>query len=202
MNHVFKKSLTSRGSNVRELFLGDSYDLVKRFWSESLRSVAPLYAHSRFVPSGIRAQYLQITGIPVLDTPPVGPFGILLDPHTGIPLPNESAKGATVSHASLPFIVQVDTVLHPTYIICFDQSHLRSKDVSNENQRHAKQKFLLHHRLFSFYYISHAPFLFAAAAIEKLDEIRNVLRSCGIPKCRFDCLAELKPHTESPQSFP
>ncbi len=85
---------------MRELYLGDSYDLIKRFWSESLRSIAPLYAHPRFVPSGIRTQYAQVTGISVFDAPPLGPFGILLDPPTGIPLPSESANGATASHAS------------------------------------------------------------------------------------------------------
>ena len=37
-----------------EQWLGDSYDLVKRFWKKSLEPVAPLYSHPRFVPSTIR----------------------------------------------------------------------------------------------------------------------------------------------------
>ncbi len=51
-----------------DVYLGDSYDLVKRFWSESLRSVGPLYAYSRFVPADIRVQYTAVTSIPILDT--------------------------------------------------------------------------------------------------------------------------------------
>jgi hypothetical protein len=53
---------------VRGIYLGDSYDIVKRFWSESLRAVAPLLAHPRFVPADIRMQYTSVTSIPVLDT--------------------------------------------------------------------------------------------------------------------------------------
>jgi hypothetical protein len=95
---------------LRGIYLGDSYDLVKRFWAESLRQVAPLHAHPRFVPLGIRAHYTSVTSIPVLDTNelPDGLFGVLLDPHTGIPQPSESSTEATASHAPLLFIMQVN----------------------------------------------------------------------------------------------
>src|SRR5438552_17254728 len=46
-NQRFERGRTK----VHEKYLGDSYDLVKRFWCESLGPVAPLYAHPRFVPS-------------------------------------------------------------------------------------------------------------------------------------------------------
>jgi hypothetical protein len=49
---------------LRGIYLGDSYGIVKRFWSESLRSIAPLYAHPRFVTPGIREQYTAVTSIP------------------------------------------------------------------------------------------------------------------------------------------
>jgi hypothetical protein len=176
----------SRGTKVRETYLGDSYDLVKRFWFESLRNIAPLYAHSRFVPHGIRVRYARVTAIPVLESPLHVPFGILLDPHTGIPLPSESISGATASHASLPFIVQVNETLHPSYIVCFDQSYNRSQEVSQEKQRHTKQEFLRQRGMSSFYYVSHAPFLFSASRIEILDASHDLLRSRGIPESRLD----------------
>src|SRR6266478_6504291 len=43
-NQRFERGRTK----VHEKYLGDSYDLVKRFWCESLGPVAPLYAHPRF----------------------------------------------------------------------------------------------------------------------------------------------------------
>lgn len=47
MNCIFEEVGIEEGKQVCELYLGDSYDLIKRFWSESLRSIAPLYAHRR-----------------------------------------------------------------------------------------------------------------------------------------------------------
>src|SRR5262249_45994777 len=102
-------------ATMREIYLGDSYDLVKRFWAESLRLVAPLFAHPRFVPAGIRPQYTAVTSIHVCaaNKLPEGPFGLLLDPNTGIPLPAESSTEASASHAPLPFIVQVNASMRP-----------------------------------------------------------------------------------------
>jgi len=60
---------------MRETYLGDSYDLVKRFWYESLKSIAPLYAHPRFVPPAIHSKYTAVTSISILDVRPVGQFG-------------------------------------------------------------------------------------------------------------------------------
>jgi len=94
---------------MHEKYLGDSYDLVKRFWRENLKRVAPLYAHPRFVPVEIRARYTSLTSIPIFESRPRGQFGILLDPHTGIPLPGE-AFHATASHAPLQFLVRESRV--------------------------------------------------------------------------------------------
>lgn len=60
-------------------FLGDSYDIVKRFWGERLANIAPLIAHPRFVPREIRREFELIVGIPILDegrTP--SKFGLFL----------------------------------------------------------------------------------------------------------------------------
>jgi hypothetical protein len=86
---------------MREVYLGDSYDLIKRFWTENLCKVAPLYAHSRFVPQSIRKQYTKVTAVPVLESVPEKSFGLLLDPQIGIPLPTDPIGNASVSHAPL-----------------------------------------------------------------------------------------------------
>jgi hypothetical protein len=171
---------------LRDIHLGDSYDLVKRFWSESLGGIAPLYAHARFVPAAIRTEYASVTTIPVFESAPDNPFGILLDPHTGIPLPTQRLSGATASHASLPFIVQVSETLHPAYMICFDQSYHRGRKLSRKMQRQTKREFLRNRGIASFYYVSHAPFLFAAQKVDILDAILDRLIWLGIPKKLFE----------------
>lgn len=169
---------------MRQKYLGDSYDIVKRFWAESLRSIAPLYAHARFVPSEIRVEYTSATTIPV-DTFPSGPFGIFLDPHTGIPLPIESSQQVTASHVPLSFIVELNEVFGPRYLICFDQSYHRRYSLTPNEQREKKREYLRDHELNSFYYVSHAPFLFVSREAEVLDAIRVKLSSLGVPPRRF-----------------
>lgn len=172
---------------MRGIYLGDTYDIVKRFWAESLRQLGPLYSHPRFVPTGIRARYTAVTSIPVLDTEnlPEGPFGLLLDPHTGIPLLAESQAEATASHAPLPFILQVNERLRPAYMICFDQSYHRHHELSRTEQLEEKREFLRGHGMSSFYYDSHAPYLFMAGKAETLSAVRSRLVSLGVPEERF-----------------
>lgn len=173
---------------MRGQHLGDSYDLVKRAWSDSLGSIGPLYAHPRFVPVGLRAQYTAVTSIPILDLGalPGHPYGVLLDPHTGIPLPDESVRGATASHASLPFIVEVLESLRPAYMVCFDQSHYRQQDLTAVEQRDRKRRFLQERGISSFYYRSHAPFLFVARSSASLGAVQQRLLALGIPPERFE----------------
>ena len=171
---------------MQRKYIGDSYDLVKRFLSESLREIAPLYAHQRFVPLEIRPEYTRITSIPILEEPPSNPFAILLDPDVGIPFPSSASEHPTASHAPLPFLVKVNACFHPKYIICFDQSYHRTHELRREVQRSEKRKFLQERNLFSFYFVSHAPFLFTAENPKILEAIRVRLVSLGIPESRFE----------------
>src|SRR5437762_2336914 len=166
----------------------DPYDLVKRFWKKSLEPVAPLYAHPRFVPSTIRTHYTAVTTIPILDTRPHGRVGVLIDPDTGIPLPDSTATRATTKYASLLFIIELNKELHPEYIICFDQSFHRKHELSKEERREKKMTFLRERGIHSFYYVSHAPFLFAAQTTHILVSVLGCLISQGIPKSRFQSL--------------
>jgi hypothetical protein len=171
-----------------EKYLGDSYDLVKRFWREALNPIAPLYAHPKFVPSDIAARYTALTSIPILDTDarPSGPFGILLDPHTGIPLPKEPPVPTTAKLASLSFIVETDKEFRPRYMVCFDQSSHRKHELDKSGQRAKKMEFLQNQGLGCFYYISHAPFLFVASDPNVVQAIRERLLSLGIPETRLE----------------
>jgi hypothetical protein len=175
---------------MKQNFLGDSYDIVKRFWAESLRPVAPLYAHPTFVPKTMRREYSAMTTIPILDInegKPNSPFGILLDPDTGIPLPSESTlRHATASHAPLDFIIRVVRECTPYYLVCFDQSHHRVQGFSREAQRKKKITYLSENCLFASYYVSHAPFLFVASSSDRLSAILQRMSSIGLPPSRFE----------------
>ncbi len=165
-------------------YLGDSYDLVKRFLGESLHPIGPLYAHPKFVPFAIREEYTAVTLIPILNLAelPQEPYGLLLDPNTGILLSTEISRGISATHASLSFIVQTSKMLQPAYIVCFDQSYHRCHELSRVEQREKKMAFLSAQGIGSLYYVSQASFLFAAEKPENLAAILQRLESRGIPK--------------------
>jgi hypothetical protein len=172
---------------MKPQFLGDSYDIVKRFWAERLVGIAPLFAHPKFVPRNIRKEYEKIVTIPVLDSRAVlrEPFGLFLDPDTGIPLPTTSAQMANRSHAPVSFIAYEFDQLKPKYLICFDQSHDRRCGLTKKQQRHSKIAALKKLEIASFYYVSHASFLFAARGDADLKSIRRQLTEVGIPESRL-----------------
>ena len=116
----------------------------------------------RFVPSPIRSQYTAVTKIPILDARPEGAFGLLLDPHTGVPVADGLSSSASVGHAPLSFIVELNQKLRPEYLICFDQSYHRKHSLSKKGQMEAKLTFLHEKGMHAFYYVSHASFLFIA----------------------------------------
>lgn len=169
--------------------LGDSFDVVKRFWGDRLAAIAPLFAHPRFVPKDIRPEFQKMVNIPVLDfsKAAVKPFGLFpLDPDTGIPLPTSSAQKATTAHAPVPFIAAELERLTPEYLICFDQSHDRNCGLPKLDQRRAKLEALRGLGIFSFYYVSHAPFLFAASDASILECVRRRVLESGIPEWRLE----------------
>jgi hypothetical protein len=172
---------------MRRDFLGDSFDIVKRFWAERLASIAPLFAHPTFVPMAIKSQFEKTVGIPFLDERQhPEPFGLFLDPDTGIPLPTAPMRKATRSHAPVHFIIQEIERLKPKYLVCFDQSHDRHCGQSKAKQRQTKLFALRDRGIAPMYYVSHAPFLFAARETADLRAIRDRLVESGIPERRFE----------------
>jgi hypothetical protein len=110
---------------------------------------------------------------------------LFLDPDTGIPLPAPTQK-ASISHAPVSFIAGELNRLKPKYVICFDQSHDRNCGLTKPKQRHSKMAALQNLRIASFYYVSHAPFLFAAGDVPNLELVRRRLVDSGIPEWRFE----------------
>jgi hypothetical protein len=165
-------------------FLGDSYDLVKRFLAENLSSIAPIYAEGTFIPEEIREAFIRITKIPIFHPPVARPFAIFLDPCTGIPSPNHRSRKPTKENAPLPFIREVFEIYHPEFLICFDQSYSYSKN--KESCMKEKLNALTAVELCAFYYASHANFLFVAESAKIANSIKKQLMNAGIPGWRFN----------------
>jgi hypothetical protein len=167
-------------------YFGDSYDAVKRLWQQILAGWAPLYANPRFIPENLEGEFTQLTGIPMLPESPLRPYSILNDPDIGIRLPGENNQDEGRTHIALPCIQ--DQLQQPGLraVITFDQSDYRHSDLNRNQQRRCKMHFLVEARLFAFYYVSHAPFLFAFPDVESQQQLRERLRNFGIPDNRFE----------------
>jgi hypothetical protein len=173
-------------------FLGDSYDLVKRFWAENLSSIATIYADERFIPEEIRHAYTRMTRIPLFHKSIPHPFAIFLDPCTGIPRLKNRARRPTKKYAPLPFIIEVFEQHHPEFLVCFDQSFGRNDD--KEACMEEKRGELFSKGLHTFYFTSHANFLFVSESPEIISSIKKLLLELGIPHTRF------KPNEQYEQS--
>lgn len=171
---------------MKREYLGDSYDAVKRLWQQALSGWATLYAEPRFIPEGIQEEFTSLTGIAMLHAAPSEPYSILNDPDTGIRLPGEDNQAESRTHIALPTIR--DQLRQPglRVVVTFDQSDYRHSELKRDQQRRAKLRFLTESGLYAFYYVSHAPFLFAFPNDECRQQLRERLRSFGIPDERFE----------------
>jgi len=167
--------------------LGDSYDAVKRLWQEALEKwKAPLYADPQFVHEELRAEYTRLTRIPVLVEAPSGPYSILNDPDTGIRHPRSVNPREGRTHIALHRIAEQLRPTNVRAVITYDQSYNRHKKESFMEQRQDKMRYLAKKGLFSFYYASHAPFLFTCRSARTQKELRELLLSFGIPAPMFE----------------
>ena len=167
-------------------YLGDSYDAVKRLWQQVLADVAPLYAEPRFLAKDLREDFTRLTGIRVLITQISGQYSILNDPDTGIRLPSEANQEEGRKHITIATIAKQLREQGPRCVVTFDQSNYRHLALKPAEQRQAKLRSLRENGFVGFYYVSHAPFLFAFNSIESLQEVKARLVSAGIPANRFE----------------
>jgi hypothetical protein len=161
-------------------YLGDSYDAVKRMWRDMFVDWAPLYAAPRFIPNDLQSEFTLLTRIPIFFGRPEGPFSIFNDPDTGVRLPDEANQSEGRTHITVHTIAgQVHN--GASCVITFDQSNYRNKGMQLGDQRSTKMLSLAENGCHSFYYVSHAPFLFAAANASVILTIRTILTNAGIP---------------------
>jgi hypothetical protein len=170
---------------MKREYLGDSYDAVKRLWQQVLSEWAQLYAEPRFIPTDLREDFTRLTGIPMLPDAPPNAFFILNDPDTGIRLPGEDNQTESRTHGALSTIRDQLQRHKPRAVITFDQSYYRHSELKRDEQRHVKMRYLAKAGLIAFYYVSHAPFLFAFPDSEAHQQLRARLLSSSIPTDRL-----------------
>ncbi len=167
-------------------YLGDSYDAVKRLWQQLLADWAPLYAEPRFLPRDLRDEFTKLTGIPILTDQRPPKYSILNDPDTGIRLPGEENQAEGRTHICIASIVDQLRTPGPLCVVTFDQSDYRNSDLKRDEQKRAKLRALRESGFSGFYYVSHAPFLFAFPTIEAHQGLEDHLVRAGIPSDRLE----------------
>jgi hypothetical protein len=160
---------------------------VKRLWQEILAEWAPLHAEPRFIPEDIRSEFTAFTRIPLLNEEHLPMFyAILNDPDTGIRLPNRLNQSEGRSHIALSTIREKLRNAAVRCVITFDQSKHRELGLSLKRQRNAKLQWLQRQRLSAFYYVTHAPFLFAFSEPARMDVALGLIRMAGVPDNRIE----------------
>ena len=171
---------------MKKEYLGDSYDAVKRLWRDLLHDWAPLYADSRFIPENIREHFSLFTKIPILKEMPKDSFSVLNDPDTGIRLPGEKNQKEGRTHISIPTIVGQMKNNKIKCVVTFDQSYHRTGKGSHKEQRFTKMDKIREKGFYSFYYVSHAPFLFVCPSKTLVLELKDLLIAAGVPEFRIE----------------
>lgn len=171
---------------MKRLFLGDSYDAVKRLWQEAFSVWAPLLAEPRFIPEEMRNDFTALTRIPLLGNHRPTVYSIFNDPDTGIRLPDRENQREGVTHISLATIEMQLSNSAVRCVLTYDQSNHREPGFTRADQRNAKVLWLRRQGLSAFYYVSHAPFLFAFSTEADLKSGRERLLLLGIPGHRIE----------------
>ena len=171
---------------MQRKYLGDSYDAVKRLWRDLLLNTAPLHADGRFIEANLRDDFTNLTGIPILADPYPKCYSILNDPDTGIRLPGEQNQAEGRTHIAITSILKQLQASAVLCVITFDQSYYRHSPLDQFQQRRAKMQNVEQGGSKAFFYVSHAPFLFAFRDSASLNQVRQILTNAGMPLARLE----------------
>lgn len=166
---------------MRSEFLGDSYDIVKRFFCETLRSLGyTVYIDPLFTgdwSAQERKTFYHFLGVkPYAGAKPAsGVTAIFLDPDTGV---NEMGSPSHVSYQRL-----VEEAKNHSVVFAFDQAFSRAGEAGPKLQ--AKLQKLSELGCAALYYASHAHFLFVSRERERLAQLRGELLARGLPASRL-----------------
>jgi hypothetical protein len=165
---------------MRPEFLGDSYDIVKRFFCETLRSLGyTVYIDPQITGdwSGQETTFYRFLGVePRAGAKSASPLtALFLDPDTGV---NEKGSLSHVSYERLAAEAKSYAL-----VFAFDQAFSRAGDAGAKLQ--TKLNALAELGCAALYYASHAHFLFVSRDHEHLQRLRSELVSLGLPPSRI-----------------
>lgn len=126
-----------------------------------------------------------MTRIPVMTPARRGVFSLFNDPDTGIRLPGQTNHREGPTHVTIATILRQLRVGGTRCVITFDQSHYRLPDMPRDEQYRVKMRALSEGGSFSFYYVLHAPFLFAFPSRSSMKQAQTLIHQAGIPIERF-----------------
>ena len=159
-------------------WFGDSYDIVKRYLIENLKSSGyQVFADPMITgdwAETIEKYYYFIGAVPLGTTCPKEKV-LFIDPDTGIAHYN-SNQHITIEN-------MIEKLAEYEIVFAFDQSFSRVGDSVQKMQD--KLSKLSRTGTFGFYYNSHAKFLFCCASKEKLKLFEKQLLSTGLPSERI-----------------
>jgi hypothetical protein len=165
---------------MRPEFLGDSYDIVKRFFCETLRSLGyTVYIDPLFTGdwSGQETAFNRFLGVePFAGAKAAStPTALFLAPDTGV---NEKGSLSHVSYERL-----VEEAKKHSLVFVFDQAFSRAGDAGPKLQ--AKLNKLSNLGCAALYYASHAHFLFVSREPQRLHRLCYELLALGLPASRL-----------------
>jgi hypothetical protein len=159
-------------------WFGDSFDIVKRYFVENLRAIGyHVVVDPMFMGEWNRLEqkFYHLLGASPLGESSSNKSALLLDPDIGI------GKKKTKQHVTIEVIAS--HLRNYEVVFSFDQSFSRAGSATEKIRE--KLGRLKETGNFGFYYDSHARFLFAANALENLNEVEQQLLSSGLPASRL-----------------
>ena len=161
-------------------YLGESYDIVKRFFCEALRHLGyTVYIDPMFTGdwSGQETVFFRFLGVePCASTPtPSTSTALFLDPETGV---NKKGSRRHVSYERVVSEAQKHKI-----VFAFDQGF--SRGTAPEPQIQEKLGTIAALGRWAIYYDSHARFLFVSRECAELQRLRSELAFHGLPISRF-----------------
>jgi len=163
-------------------WFGDSYDIVKRFFTGNIREMGyQVFVDPRLTGewNGLENKFYGFIGAAPLEMLAIssGRTALLLDPDTGI------ARKLTKKHVTIGMIV--NCLQKHEIVFSFDQSFSRGGDALKIKKMREKLSLLKKEGAAGFYYNSHASFLFSAKSPEVLANLERHLVTAGLPEKRF-----------------
>ena len=161
-------------------WFGDSYDIVKKFFVDTLKDIGyEVYIDPMFTGdwNGKEQHFINFIDAKINNDfeNPARKSALLVDPDTGI------KEEASQKHIEFKAIIK--RLEKYEIVFAFDQSFSRSK--SSDEQMHKKLLFLKKLGGNSLYYDSHTKFLFASKKMKAVNSIRDRLIEIGIPSTRL-----------------